>query len=69
MAIAYFMAHYPRDFFPINNGADPAISFCFHLPLLAFAGPAPSPWTTAAPQATASRNSTPACWHQAGEGR
>jgi putative oxidoreductase len=39
MAIAYFTAHMPRDFFPINNGGDAAISFCFIFLYLAFAGP------------------------------
>lgn len=39
MAIAYFMAHMPRDFFPINNGGDAAISFCFIFLYLVFAGP------------------------------
>ncbi|CCV14873.1 DoxX family protein [Mesorhizobium sp. STM 4661] len=39
MAIAYFMAHMPRDFFPINNGGDLAISFCFIFLYLAVAGP------------------------------
>mgnify|MGYP001067425047 CR=1 FL=1 len=39
MAIAYFMAHMPRDFFPVNNGGDAAISFCFIFLYLAFAGP------------------------------
>ncbi|BAV46290.1 hypothetical protein MesoLj113a_36150 [Mesorhizobium sp. 113-1-2] len=38
MAIAYFMAHYPRDFFPANNGGDAAISFCFIFLYLVFAG-------------------------------
>ena len=38
MAIAYFMAHYPRDFFPINNNGDSAISFCFIFLYLVFAG-------------------------------
>ncbi|TPL54593.1 DoxX family protein [Mesorhizobium sp. B2-4-6] len=39
MAIAYFMAHFPRDFFPVNNGGDLAISFCFIFLYLIFAGP------------------------------
>ena len=39
MAIAYFMAHMPRDFFPVNNGGDSAISFCFIFLYLVFAGP------------------------------
>ena len=38
MAIAYFMAHAPRDFFPVNNGGDAAISFCFIFLYLVFAG-------------------------------
>jgi putative oxidoreductase len=38
MAIAYFMAHMPRDFFPANNGGDAAISFCFIFLYLVFAG-------------------------------
>jgi putative oxidoreductase len=39
MAIAYFTAHMPHDFFPVNNGGDAAISFCFVFLYLAFAGP------------------------------
>jgi putative oxidoreductase len=38
MAIAYFMAHMPRSFFPINNGGDAAVLFCFVFLYLAFAG-------------------------------
>ncbi|RWH73701.1 DoxX family protein [Mesorhizobium sp.] len=38
MAIAYFMAHFPRDFFPANNGGDAAILFCFVFLYLFFAG-------------------------------
>jgi putative oxidoreductase len=38
MAIAYFMVHMPRNFFPINNGGDLAISFCFIFLYLLFAG-------------------------------
>jgi putative oxidoreductase len=39
MAIAYFMAHMPRSFFPINNGGDAAVLFCFVFLYLLFAGP------------------------------
>lgn len=39
MAVAYFMAHYPKDFFPVNNGGDGAILYCFVFLLLVFAGP------------------------------
>ncbi|MBZ9797867.1 DoxX family protein [Mesorhizobium sp. ES1-4] len=39
MAIAYFMVHMPRGFFPVNNSGDAAISFCFIFLYLLFAGP------------------------------
>ena len=39
MAVAYFMAHAPQSFFPINNGGDAAILFCFVFLYLTFAGP------------------------------
>ncbi|WP_296740707.1 DoxX family protein [Mesorhizobium sp.] len=39
MAIAYFMAHMPRNFFPVNNSGDAAILFCFIFLYLFFAGP------------------------------
>jgi len=29
MAFAYFMRHAPRGFFPMNNGGDAAILYCF----------------------------------------
>ena len=29
MAFAYFMAHFPRGFWPIQNGGEPAVLFCF----------------------------------------
>jgi len=29
MAVAYFMSHAPRAFFPILNGGDLAILYCF----------------------------------------
>ena len=38
MAVAYFMAHLPRDFFPVNNGGDAAILFCFVFLYLFFSG-------------------------------
>ncbi|TPK96104.1 DoxX family protein [Mesorhizobium sp. B2-4-14] len=38
MAIAYFSAHMPRDFFPVNNSGDAAVSFCFIFLYLVFAG-------------------------------
>ncbi|MCF3639752.1 DoxX family protein [Rhizobium sp. TRM95111] len=39
MAVAYFVAHMPADFFPVNNRGDAAISFCFIFLYLVFAGP------------------------------
>ena len=41
MAFAYFMAHEPRSFFPLVNGGDAAILFCFVFLYLAFAGGGP----------------------------
>jgi putative oxidoreductase len=41
MAAAYFMAHAPRDFYPVNNGGDAAILYCFFFFYLVFAGPGP----------------------------
>jgi putative oxidoreductase len=38
MAVAYFMAHMPRSFFPVNNSGDAAVLFCFVFLYLAFAG-------------------------------
>jgi len=29
MAVAYFQAHAPRDFFPIRNGGEVVVLFCF----------------------------------------
>ena len=29
MAVAYWMAHAPNSFFPVNNGGDAAILYCF----------------------------------------
>ena len=41
MAFAYFMAHFPRSFFPALNGGEPAVLFCFVFLYLAAAGPGP----------------------------
>src|SRR5271163_1638422 len=38
MAFAYFMAHAPRSVYPIVNGGEPAILFCFVFLYFAFAG-------------------------------
>lgn len=39
MAAAYFIAHAPQDFFPVNNMGDAAILYCFVFLYLVFAGP------------------------------
>jgi putative oxidoreductase len=39
MAAAYFLAHAPQNFFPVNNGGDAAILYCFVFLYLAVAGP------------------------------
>ncbi len=38
MAVAYWMAHAPQSFFPIVNGGDSAILYCFVFLYLAAAG-------------------------------
>ena len=38
MAVAYFMAHAPQGFHPIQNGGESAIHFCFVFLYLAIAG-------------------------------
>jgi putative oxidoreductase len=38
MAIAYFMAHFPKSLFPIQNGGEAAVLFCFVFLYLVFAG-------------------------------
>ena len=38
MAVAYFMAHHPRSFFPYNNGGDAAVLYCFVFLYLALVG-------------------------------
>lgn len=29
MAVAYFMAHFPKSFWPLENEGEPAVFFCF----------------------------------------
>ncbi len=41
IAFAYFMAHAPRSFYPLVNGGESAILFCFVFLYLAFAGGGP----------------------------
>jgi putative oxidoreductase len=39
MAVAYWMAHAPQSPFPVLNGGDASILFCFVFLYLVFAGP------------------------------
>ncbi len=39
MAAAYWMAHAPQNFWPLNNGGDAAILYCFVFLYFVFAGP------------------------------
>jgi putative oxidoreductase len=41
MAVAYFMAHFPRSFFPAVNGGNLAVLYCFVFLYLLFAGGGP----------------------------
>jgi putative oxidoreductase len=41
MAVAYFMSHAPKDFFPLVNGGTLAIMYCFTFLYLATAGAGP----------------------------
>ncbi|MDQ0454842.1 DoxX family protein [Rhizobium paknamense] len=40
-AFAYFIGHAPKNFFPVNNGGDAAILFCFIALYIFFAGGGP----------------------------
>lgn len=41
MAVAYFMSHFPKSFWPIVNMGEPAILYCFIFLFLAAAGAGP----------------------------
>jgi putative oxidoreductase len=41
MAIGYFLQHAPRSFFPLLNGGDAAVLYCFLFLYFVFAGPGP----------------------------
>jgi putative oxidoreductase len=40
-AFAYFIAHFPQNFFPVANGGDAAVLFCFIFLYFIFAGAGP----------------------------
>jgi len=58
MAVAYWYAHAPQNFFPVNNMGDAAILYCFVFLYLVFAGPGPwsldSLWHRGSPEPVAS---------------
>ena len=41
MAFAYFMGHAPRNFYPVLNGGDASILYCFVFLYISAAGPGP----------------------------
>jgi putative oxidoreductase len=41
MAVAYFMVHFPKSFFPVANGGDLAILYCFIFFYIVFVGGGP----------------------------
>ena len=41
MAVAFFMAHFPMSIFPVLNGGEAAVLYCFIFLFLAAAGPGP----------------------------
>lgn len=41
MAVAYWIAHFPRGFFPVNNMGDAAILYCFVFLYICAAGAGP----------------------------
>ena len=53
MAVAYFMAHAPQDFYPIVNKGELAILFSFVFFFIVFAGP--GPWSVDAARSKSSR--------------
>lgn len=51
MAFAYFIVHWPQNFYPLLNGGESAVLFCFVFLYIFFAGP--GPWSV---DAARSRN-------------
>ena len=41
LAFAYFIGHAPKGFYPLTNGGEPAVLFCFVFLTLAFTGGGP----------------------------
>jgi putative oxidoreductase len=49
MAVAYFMAHAPQGFYPLLNGGELAVLYCFVF--LYFSAAGPGPWSVDARRA------------------
>jgi putative oxidoreductase len=45
LAFAYFIGHAPRGFYPMTNGGEAAVLFCFIFLYYACAGGGPGAWT------------------------
>ena len=52
-AVAYFLVHAPKDFYPLVNGGELAALYCFVFFYLTFAGP--GPWSVDAMRGTEPR--------------
>jgi putative oxidoreductase len=61
MAVAYWLFHAPRAFYPVLNGGDAAILYCFVFLLLVFTGP--GAWSVDGPRARGAAAAPP---HRAG---
>jgi putative oxidoreductase len=60
MAYAYFSVHQKHDLWPIQNGGEPAVMFCWTLLLIAIVGPGVLTLDRAVRRALAPANHTPA---------
>lgn len=58
MAVAYWMFHAPQSFYPVLNGGDASILYCFVFLLLVFTGP--GAWSVDGARAKADRRSATA---------
>lgn len=61
MAVAYFQQHLPKSFFPLENGGEPAVLFCFIFLYFVFAGA--GAWSIDAILARARRANQPTLSH------
>ena len=41
MAVAYFLVHFPQNFWPLNNGGETPVLYCFVFLYFVFAGAGP----------------------------